>query len=259
MKGTKEIVGKLDGIPIVEGDMNVVEDNEYYLYRGQDLTLYKRNQQNRGINILDFPKTDCWVSLGIGRYAGTATGPTHIEGCSYIGESASAFQEVPIEGLSGYNTSKLSLIFTGNKIPNLGSASALTEKIAIPPKTVYELGMSQGILSVALDSTMEKGAFCVAPSYPQFKDSSLPWVSWDYSIEVTVSKGVCGFFYAVLPRVIPVTVKGDSTSVQELLLEMYRGRFKNIKSIVFYDPEKYPNGYLNALEEQFKEQSKQEK
>lgn len=38
MKGTKKIVGKLDGIPIVEGDMNEVGDNEYYLYRGQDLT-----------------------------------------------------------------------------------------------------------------------------------------------------------------------------------------------------------------------------
>lgn len=103
--------------------MNEVGDNEYYLYRGQDLTLYKRNQQNRGINILDFPKTDCWVSLGIGRYAGTATGPTHINGCTYIGESASAFQEVPIERLSAYNTSKLSFIFTGNKIPNLESGN----------------------------------------------------------------------------------------------------------------------------------------
>lgn len=258
MKGTKKIVGKLDGIPIVEGDMNVVEDNEYYLYRGQDLTLYKRNQQNRGINILDFPKTDCWVSLGIGRYNGTATGPTHIEGCSYIGESASAFQEVPIERLSAYNKSKLSFIFTGNKIPNLSSGSTLIEKIAIPPKTVYELDVSR-VIQTLLDSTMEKVALCVAPSYPLWEGSDLPSVSWDYTIDVTPSDGVCAFLYAVLPRVIPVTVKGDSTSVQELLLEMYRGRFKNIKSIVFYDPEKYPNGYLNALEEQFKEQSKQEK
>lgn len=256
MKGTKKIVGKLDGIPIVEGDMNEVGDNEYYLYRGQDLTLYKRNQQNRGINILDFPKTECWISLGIGRYAGTATGPTHIKGCSYIGESAPAFREVPIKRLSAYNTSKLSFIFTGNKIPNLSSGSTLIEKIAIPPKTVYELG-SQGIFSVALDSTMEKGAICIVPSYPQWDGSDLPSVSWDYSINVTVSEGVCVFSYAVLPRVIPVVV--NFTSVPELTLEMLRGRFKNIKSVVFYDPEKYPNGYLNALEEKFKEQSKQEK
>lgn len=231
MKGTKKIVGKLDGIPIVEGDMNVVEDNEYYLYRGQDLTLYKRNQQNRGINILDFPKTDCWVSLGIGRYTGTATGPTHINGCTYIGESASAFQEVPIERLSAYNTSKLSLIFTGNKIPDLASGSALTERIAIPPKTVYELGMSQGLFTVLLDSTMEKAALGMIPSYPQFKDSSLPYVSWDYTIDVTPSNGVCAFFYAVPPRVTPVVV--NSASVEKLSLEMFRGRFKNIKSVVF--------------------------
>lgn len=264
MTGTKKIVGKLDGIPIVEGDMNEVGDNEYYLYRGQDLTLYKRNQQNRGINILDFPETDCYVSLATGRNAGSATGPSHIDGSTYIGKRAPSMAEVPITRLASYNNA--SFIFTENQIPDIDTATLgrNLKDVAIPPKNapwLVALGAEnvfQSVLSVDAGYNSGKVAFGVVPSQAIWEKSDVPNISWDYTLNCRATDGAVGLLYAVSPRVTPVvTVVSDiDAPVGVLLLEVYRGQFKNIKSVVFYDPEVYPNGFLNALEEKIKETSK---
>lgn len=262
----KKIVGKLDGIPIVEGDMNEVGDNEYYLYRGQDLTLYKRNQQNRGINILDFPKTDCWVSLASGKNTGSATGPSHIQGSTYMGESAPSITEVPIKKLSGFKTSGyLSLFCTGNQIPDLDSASKpKIEDVAIPPKNYPWIidpngGITQTILSIDENNNMKIGMGFL-PSINSWDTTHVPWLSWPYAIDARVTSDGVLLLYTVSPRIAQVVISATmgtvDISLAALLLKVFRGGFKNVKAVVFYDPEKYPNGYLNALEEQFKEQSK---